>query len=426
MIDPGSVHMGNGTYGCVFRGADNGVYKKIEHQWLAHVIREVVCLRGLTHPNVLKGYECTYDEQHLKIRMKEFSGDLFHWLRDDRSAHITIRSVPFFMRMLYGLCAGIYHIHSCGLVHADIKPHNILMNRITGDIAYCDFNFSYIVTDCLQPALVQTPNYRAPEIDVTMGIQTYTKKIDIWSIGALIYWIATAQQLLSNKVPNDTTAELCEFLGVDPSGTRKRRLRRLYSINMNRMKDIIHSKLARHCVLIVPGKQKRRFISQLSKLIAGCLIPNVDIRIDYKKLYSRFMTLARVIHGDSASVMYKPEGSHAYYRYDTDIIPCALCDSLMIIGEWPACAQHAFSRLFEHACNVVTDAETTAYDIKKIGNTVVPVLNIENIQKGCMYIVCSVYMSDHGILDIVPDVDMRLVVLQLLELMKFNILHILI
>merc|ERR1712177_168770 len=76
------------------------------------------------------------------------------------------------------------------IVHADIKPDNILVNESKLLLKLCDFGSASHVADCeITPYLVSR-FYRAPEI--ILG-QKYDFAIDLWSAGATIYELATGK-----------------------------------------------------------------------------------------------------------------------------------------------------------------------------------------------------------------------------------------
>ena len=85
----------------------------------------------------------------------------------------------------YQMLRGINYIHKLNIVHRDIKPHNVLVDKRTNYLIICDFgsakqiikgepNISYICSRC----------YRAPEL--IFGATQYHGYIDVWSIGCVI------------------------------------------------------------------------------------------------------------------------------------------------------------------------------------------------------------------------------------------------
>jgi len=102
-----------------------------------------------------------------------FEGEDYSYFRDlDRIAYISFQ-----------LLTALNYVHSLGLIHADVKPENILMKSYSdGEVKLIDFGSACFKTDHLS-SYVQSRSYRAPE--VILGSE-YDGRIDIWSLGCVL------------------------------------------------------------------------------------------------------------------------------------------------------------------------------------------------------------------------------------------------
>jgi cyclin-dependent kinase len=85
---------------------------------------------------------------------------------------------------MYQLLLGINFCHSQGIMHRDLKPQNLLINR-HGQLKIADFGLAraFAIPMRTYTHEVVTLWYRAPEI--LLGSRHYSVGVDMWSIGCI-------------------------------------------------------------------------------------------------------------------------------------------------------------------------------------------------------------------------------------------------
>ena len=115
------------------------------------------------------------------------------------------------------ICRGLEAAHACGVVHRDIKPGNILLCR-DGVVKVLDFGLArrFNMTDDAETWLdvldtpgrpIGTVNYMAPERLLEMPLDP---RSDIFSLGVLMYEMATRQRPFAGSSPVVTVMNVLE------------------------------------------------------------------------------------------------------------------------------------------------------------------------------------------------------------------------
>jgi len=109
----------------------------------------------------------------------EKCGSLLNEIRNYREISKKHSNEQFF-RMIQDITSGLCYLLSEGLMHRDIKPHNILISE-EGRMKLCDFESLKEIDQSTHTIAVGHRGYMAPEFDLKNG--KYSEKIDIWSLG---------------------------------------------------------------------------------------------------------------------------------------------------------------------------------------------------------------------------------------------------
>jgi len=112
------------------------------------------------------------------------------------------------------LLLALSHVASCGIVHADVKPDNVLVSKDRSRVVLADFGSALSVggDNEVTPYLVSR-FYRAPEI--ILGLR-YSYPCDVWSLGCLLFELYTGKVAFPGKTNNEMLAMFQSLKGAIP------------------------------------------------------------------------------------------------------------------------------------------------------------------------------------------------------------------
>ncbi|KAK9720815.1 mitogen activated protein kinase [Basidiobolus ranarum] len=216
--------LGKGAYGlvrlakCLTTGEEVAVKKvtKIfEKKLLAkRALRELKLLRHFNgHENIISVYNMELLDptkfQEIYLIQELMEADLHQIIRSKQA--LTNSHYQYF---IYQICRGLKYIHSANVLHRDLKPGNLLVNRDC-ELKICDFGLARGFVDATKndtgfmTEYVATRYYRAPEI--MLSNQSYTKAIDLWSVGCILAELLGGRPLFKGR---DYVDQLNQILGI--------------------------------------------------------------------------------------------------------------------------------------------------------------------------------------------------------------------
>lgn len=147
-----------------------------------------------------KGHLCMVFE-NLSINLREVLKKF------GRDVGINIRAVRVYAQQMF---LGLSLMRKCNILHADLKPDNILVNESRSTLKICDLGSASDASDNeITPYLVSR-FYRAPEIILGMP---YDFAIDIWSVGCTLYELYTGKILFTGRTNNQMLRSIIETRG---------------------------------------------------------------------------------------------------------------------------------------------------------------------------------------------------------------------
>jgi serine/threonine protein kinase len=209
--------LGEGTYATVFKGQStiNGSYVALKEIRLEHeegapctAIREVSLLRQLKHANIVTLHDIIYTEKSLTLVFEYLEKDLKQYM-DDCNNIMSVKNVKLF---LYQLLRGLAYCHKRQILHRDLKPQNLLINKL-GELKLADFGLARaksIPTKTYSNEVV-TLWYRPP--DVLLGSTDYSTHIDMWGVGCIFYEMICGKPLFPGTKVEDELYLIFKTLG---------------------------------------------------------------------------------------------------------------------------------------------------------------------------------------------------------------------
>jgi serine/threonine-protein kinase PRP4 len=143
-------------------------------------------------------FECMWD--NLRVALKKYTKD----------KGMSLRAVRAYTKQLL---VALQHIHRCGVIHADIKPDNILISAGHNITKICDLGSAVELTEIEPTPYLVSRFYRAPEI--VLGAK-YGPQSDTFALGATLCEIFTGKILFPGRSNNDMLRHFMELKGKPP------------------------------------------------------------------------------------------------------------------------------------------------------------------------------------------------------------------
>jgi serine/threonine protein kinase len=190
--------LGKGGMGTVYLGRDADLDRAVaikvlrnsvsDDELLQRFLREARAAANLRHENIITIYEVGEHDRQPFMAMEYVDGPSLGQVITGREP------LPLGRRLSYieQVCAGLHHAHREGIVHRDIKPPNLMVDR--GDlIRIVDFGIARVEGSgmTLDGTLIGSLNYMSPEQMLGRPVDL---RSDIFAVGAVAYELLSYQQ----------------------------------------------------------------------------------------------------------------------------------------------------------------------------------------------------------------------------------------
>ena len=191
--------LGRGGMGKVYKVFDQEVQAKMalklikpevsaDKNTIERFRNELKIARDISHKNICRMYDLGKEAGNYFITMEYVSGeDLKSFIR--RSRQLVVGTAIFIAKQV---CEGLAEAHGLGVVHRDLKPGNIMIDR-EGNAKIMDFGIARSIsakgiTDA--GVMIGTPEYMSPE---QVEGKEVDQRSDIYSLGVILYEMATGR-----------------------------------------------------------------------------------------------------------------------------------------------------------------------------------------------------------------------------------------
>ncbi|GAB1317155.1 Tetratricopeptide-like helical [Madurella fahalii] len=200
--------------------------RRLQYKAAANEIAILSCPAIRDHPNIALfigvGFEVVQSPMSVRpvlVYSKATGGDLATFISESQDVDEDL---------ILGMCGevikGLDALHSCNVVHGDIKPTNVLIWRQSEPepslaVAVADFGFSSFATSCDELVRVsRSQPWEAPEWHTGECTLYNAKKMDVYSFGLLCFWLFFKGETLTELGLPSATVDSA-FLQSNPSAT---------------------------------------------------------------------------------------------------------------------------------------------------------------------------------------------------------------
>ncbi|CAA0834798.1 Probable serine/threonine-protein kinase [Striga hermonthica] len=257
--------IGQGTYSNVYKARDaitgNIValkkvrFDNLEPESVRFMAREILILRRLDHPNVVKLQGLVTSRMSCSLYL------VFDYMEHDLAGLASSPSVKFTEPQvkcyMHQLLSGLEHCHNRHVLHRDIKGSNLLIDD-GGVLKIADFGLaSTFDPNHKQPmtSRVVTLWYRPPEL--LLGATEYGVGIDLWSAGCILAELFAGKPIMTGR-------------------TEVEQLHRIFKLCGSPSDDYWKKSKLPHATIFKPQHSYKRCIKETFKDFPASALPLID------------------------------------------------------------------------------------------------------------------------------------------------------
>lgn len=151
---------------------------------IARLEKEIRTAAGLNHPNIVKVFDAGESDSGFYFVMQ--------WVKGGSLADRTTLSQTDAAKIVRSVADALAEAHASGVLHLDVKPHNILIDQSTGQPLLADFGLARLSQETTtSSAIAGTLGYMAPEQAQGAPLDV---RADVYGLGATFYQLLTGRR----------------------------------------------------------------------------------------------------------------------------------------------------------------------------------------------------------------------------------------
>ncbi|XP_073300468.1 probable serine/threonine-protein kinase At1g54610 [Primulina huaijiensis] len=257
--------IGQGTYSNVYKARDaiSGKivalkkvrFDNLEPESVRFMAREILILRRLDHPNVVKLHGLVTSRMSCSLYL------VFDYMEHDLAGLASSPEIKFTEPQvkcyMHQLVSGLEHCHNRHVLHRDIKGSNLLIDD-GGVLKIADFGLaSTFDPNNRQPmtSRVVTLWYRPPEL--LLGATEYGVGVDLWSAGCILAELFAGKPIMTGR-------------------TEVEQLHRIFKLCGSPSEEYWKKSRLPHATIFKPQQSYKRCIKETFKDFPQCSLPLID------------------------------------------------------------------------------------------------------------------------------------------------------